>query len=137
MRPFLPLLALLALFAAVAGAARAAPGGRLDDQSRTAVVSAFAPELAALTQATTHRRAVTLGGTLFTTGLLEGKPVVLFLSGVSMVNAAMTTQRALDRFHVRRIVFSGIAGGGRSQPRRRRRGRAGAVEPVPGERDGP
>jgi adenosylhomocysteine nucleosidase len=43
--------------------------------------------------------------------MLEGKPVVLFLSGMSMVNAAMTTQRALDRFAIRRIVFSGIAGG--------------------------
>lgn len=106
-----PILVLLILLATAAGAARAAPGGRLDETSRTAVISAFAPELAALTRATTHRRAVTLGGTVFTTGRLEGKPVVLFLSGVSMVNAAMTTQRALDRFHVRRIVFSGIAGG--------------------------
>src|SRR5262249_55881787 len=47
----------------------------------------------------------------FTTGTLEGKPVVLFLSGVSMVNAAMNTQRALDRFRISRIVVSGIAGG--------------------------
>ena len=36
---------------------------------------------------------------------------MLFLSGVSMVNAAMTTQVALDRFAVTGIVFSGIAGG--------------------------
>jgi adenosylhomocysteine nucleosidase len=36
---------------------------------------------------------------------------VLFQSGVSMVNASMNTQRALDRFRVSRIVFSGIAGG--------------------------
>jgi adenosylhomocysteine nucleosidase len=35
----------------------------------------------------------------------------MFLSGVSMVNAAMTTQLALDRFKVSHIVFSGIAGG--------------------------
>jgi adenosylhomocysteine nucleosidase len=43
--------------------------------------------------------------------MLEGKPVLLMKSGVSVVNAAMTTQLVLDRFAVRRIVFSGIAGG--------------------------
>jgi adenosylhomocysteine nucleosidase len=47
----------------------------------------------------------------FTTGTLEGKPVVLFLSGISMVNAAMNTQLALDRFRVSHVVFTGIAGG--------------------------
>ena len=37
--------------------------------------------------------------------------MVLFLSGISVVNAAMTVQLALDHFAVERIVFSGIAGG--------------------------
>ena len=100
-------LILLPLCAAIATSARAAD----DATPRTAVVAAFAPELNALEKATADRHTVTLGGTVFTTGVLEGKPVVLFLSGMSMVNAAMNTQRALDRFHVRRIVFSGIAGG--------------------------
>src|SRR5690606_18538493 len=35
----------------------------------------------------------------------------LFMSGVSMVNAAMSTQLALDNFNISAIVFSGIAGG--------------------------
>src|SRR3546814_13572372 len=35
----------------------------------------------------------------------------LFLSGISMVNASMNTQLALDRFNISHIVFSGIAGG--------------------------
>jgi nucleoside phosphorylase len=35
----------------------------------------------------------------------------LFLSGVSIVNAAMTTQSALDQFVITSVVFSGIAGG--------------------------
>src|SRR3546814_19775006 len=47
----------------------------------------------------------------FMTGMLEGRPVVLLLSGISMVNAAMNTQRVLDRFHITHLVFSGIAGG--------------------------
>ena len=36
---------------------------------------------------------------------------MLFLSGISVVNAAMTVQLALDHFAIERIVFSGIAGG--------------------------
>ena len=105
-------LATIFIALTLATAATAAPpAGVLDDTPRTAVISAFGPEILALEAATTGKRTVTLGGTAFTTGVLEGKPVVLFLSGVSMVNAAMNTQRALDHFHVRRIVFSGIAGG--------------------------
>jgi adenosylhomocysteine nucleosidase len=105
------LLPFLILGLGFGGAARAAGDAAADLTPRTAVVSAFAPELAELERATTDKHAYVLGGTVFTTGILEGKPVVLFLSGISMVNAAMTTQRALDRFHVSRIVFSGIAGG--------------------------
>ena len=52
-----------------------------------------------------------VNGVEFVTGRLEGRKVVLFLSGISMVNAAMTVQLALDRFPIDRIVFSGIAGG--------------------------
>ena len=84
---------------------------RLDDTPRTAVISAFGPELTALEAATSDKHAYAVGGATFTTGVLEGKPVVLFLSGMSMVNAAMTTQQALDRFKITRVVFSGIAGG--------------------------
>jgi adenosylhomocysteine nucleosidase len=78
---------------------------------RVAVMSAFEPELALLASKVAGPRKQTINGVEFTTGTLEGKPVVLFLSGISMVNASMTTQLALDRFKVSHIVFSGIAGG--------------------------
>jgi adenosylhomocysteine nucleosidase len=84
---------------------------RLDETPRVAVISAFPPEIGALNAATSGQKTYEVNGVRFTTGRLEGKPVVVFLSGVSMVNAAMTTQMALDRFHITRIVFSGIAGG--------------------------
>jgi adenosylhomocysteine nucleosidase len=84
---------------------------RLDDTPRTVVMTAFAPEFAALEGAVTQPHAYQVNGLAFVTGLLEGKPVLLMKSGVSEVNAAMTTQLVLDRFAVRRIVFSGIAGG--------------------------
>lgn len=83
---------------------------RLDDTPRVAVISAFPPEIGALNAATSDQKTFEVNGVKFMTGQLEGKPVVVFLSGVSMVNAAMTTQMALDRFHITRIVFSGIAG---------------------------
>jgi adenosylhomocysteine nucleosidase len=50
-------------------------------------------------------------GVPIVTGEIEGKKVVLAMTGVSMVNAAMTTQMTLERYNVTRIVVSGIAGG--------------------------
>jgi adenosylhomocysteine nucleosidase len=102
------LLLPLLILALAAPALAAEP---VDDTPRTAVISAFAPEIAALAAATADKHTTVIAGTAFISGTLEGKPVVLFLSGESMVNAAMTTQKALDRFHIARIVFSGIAGG--------------------------
>jgi len=84
---------------------------RFDPTPRIAVISAFPPELQVLQASTRDQKRYTAAGVTFITGTLEDKPVVLFLSGVSMVNAAMSTQLALDHFVVSRIVFSGIAGG--------------------------
>ena len=104
--------ALLALAGCAAVPAGPAPAAvRLDSQPRVAVVSAFEPELALLLARLQDAREHHVNGVRFTTGTLEGKAVVLFLSGVSMTNATMTTQLALDRFDVTHIVFSGIAGG--------------------------
>ena len=82
-----------------------------DDTRRVAVVSAFPPELSILKEATAGAVAYSVNGVEFIAGKLEGRDVVLFLSGISVVNAAMTVQLALDRFTIDRIVFSGIAGG--------------------------
>ena len=115
MRPRLWRAALPALCALWLGAcATQVPppvAGRLDDAPRIAVVSAFEPELVLLRQQVQQPRRYSVQGVEFTTGMLAGKPVVLFLSGISMVNAAMNTQRALDVFNVSHVVFSGIAGG--------------------------
>ena len=85
--------------------------GILDNTPRTAVVSAFAPELELLQRDLEGASTRSLNGVVFTTGTLEQREVVLFLSGISVVNAAMTVQLALDHFNVERVVFSGIAGG--------------------------
>ncbi|HYZ24216.1 MAG TPA: 5'-methylthioadenosine/S-adenosylhomocysteine nucleosidase [Rhodopila sp.] len=89
----------------------ASAGDVLDRTPRTAVISAYQPEIRLLRSALEERNKYTVNGIDFETGNLEGKPVLLFLSGVSMVNAAMATQLAFDRFAVTRAIFSGIAGG--------------------------
>ncbi|OXE35564.1 MAG: phosphorylase [Phenylobacterium zucineum] len=81
------------------------------EPARLVVMSAFGPELEALKAASTDTTVTRLNGTDFTLGTLDGKPVILVLSGVSMVNAAMTTQLMLDHFKIDRIVFSGVGGG--------------------------
>ncbi len=100
------LLAVLAGFTAIASSAEL-----LDEKPRIAVVSAFPPEWIALQAELTESAEHTINGRKFITGKLGGKDVVLFLSGVSMVNAAMTTQSALDQFVITSVIFSGIAGG--------------------------
>lgn len=106
-------LRLSALVAAgiLAAATPAIAAERLDTKPRLAVMSAFEPEWLTLLAAIADKREHVLNGRRFVTGTLEGKDVVLFLSGVSMVNAAMVTQQALDHFAITSIVFSGIAGG--------------------------
>lgn len=107
-------LGILACAASIAGCASAPADQsalRLDDQPRIAVISAFAPELALLRAQLQQARQYRVNGVEFSAGTLAGQPVVLFLSGISMTNAAMNTQLALDRFKISHIVFSGIAGG--------------------------
>ncbi|MBM3928225.1 MAG: 5'-methylthioadenosine/S-adenosylhomocysteine nucleosidase [Sphingomonadales bacterium] len=52
-----------------------------------------------------------LHGRVVLEGQFAGRDVILAQTGVSMVNAAMTTQALIDRFAISRIVVSGVAGG--------------------------
>ena len=83
----------------------------LDDVGRTAVVFAFAPEMTVLRAGMDDAVVHVINGVEFVAGALQGQKVVLFLSGISVVNAAMTVQLALNHFNIDRIIFSGIAGG--------------------------
>ena len=93
------------------GALPAAAHDTRDDVRRIAVVSAFAPEMSVLRGDLDNAAVHSINGVEFVAGELEGREVLLFLSGLSIVNAAMTVQLALDHFMIDRIVFSGIAGG--------------------------
>ncbi len=78
---------------------------------RIGIISAFGAEADLLLAALQQRRDWEIAGNRYTTGMLQGQPVVLVLSGVSMVNAAMTAQQLIDHFHLQRLLLSGIAGG--------------------------
>jgi len=78
---------------------------------RLIVMSAVQSEMAALRSQTDIAETRVINGRSYCVGRLAGKDVVLVLSGISMVNAAMTAQTALDHFPASGIVFSGIAGG--------------------------
>lgn len=45
-----------------------------------------------------------------TTGTLHGRPVVVAVTGVGKVNAAMATALLVERFSPRAVVFTGVAG---------------------------
>jgi len=106
MRTIVAAMCLLLAFAAPVRAA-----DRLDPVPRIAVMSAYEPEWKVLKAATGEAQSHYANGVEFVTGTLAGRKVVLFLSGVSVVNAAMTSQLALERFDITGIVVSGIAGG--------------------------
>ena len=103
---FSVLCALAALFASPLKAA-----DRLDPSPRIAVMSAYEPEWKVLKAELGAARSISANVVEFITGTLSGRQVVLLLTGVSMVNAAMNTQLVLDRFDVTGIVVSGVAGG--------------------------
>jgi len=112
-RPLALFAALLfALVATHARPAHAAPPRCLSECTpRIGIVSAFGAEADILLAQTLQRREWIINGKRFTTGLLRGNRVVIVLSGVSMINAALVTQQMLDHFRIERLVMSGIAGG--------------------------
>jgi len=78
---------------------------------RIGIVSAFGAEADILLAQSQRKREIRVNGNRFTIGELRGNRVVIVLSGVSMINAAMVTQLLLDHFRIERLIMSGIAGG--------------------------
>ncbi len=78
---------------------------------RIAIVGAMHEELRALLEAMPDERPVTRAGRDFWVGHLEGREVVVVLSGIGKVAAATTATLLLAQFEVSQIVFTGTAGG--------------------------
>jgi adenosylhomocysteine nucleosidase len=82
-----------------------------DCSPRVGIVSAFGAEADLLLAETDDKEQFVINGKTFTTGVLRDNAIVIVLSGVSVVNAAMTTQVMIDHFGVSHLIMSGIAGG--------------------------
>lgn len=76
-----------------------------------AIVSAMPEELAALLPLVEQRRVQRLAGRELHHGQLQGREVVLTLSGIGKVAAAATTSLLVDRRGAGALLFSGVAGG--------------------------
>jgi adenosylhomocysteine nucleosidase len=77
----------------------------------TAILGAYGDEITLLLEKVEQKKTLEIGGLTFTTGLLNGRHVVVTLTGIGKVNAAITTTLAIEHFHPNEILFSGIAGG--------------------------
>ena len=110
-------LAFSLLFAALFAAppVRARVNAPVSTEPCVAVMASFPEELEAIekmmTPAGTPVETTTINGVRFHTALIDGRRFVFFLTGMSLVNAAGSTQLALDRFNVQAVFFTGIAGG--------------------------
>ena len=82
----------------------------------TAIVAAYEPEINAIDHAFAQlsdakiEKTLTIKGVKYQVGHYKGEPVVIFTTGISVPNAAMTMQMALDYFPIERVVMMGIAG---------------------------
>lgn len=76
-----------------------------------AILSALSQEQQGLMELLQHPRKLNHAGREFWQGQLHGQPVVLALSRIGKVAAATTATALIERFGVRRMVFTGVAGG--------------------------
>lgn len=74
------------------------------------IICAFGQEADLLISSIVDRKVYIINGKSFYIGFLNDVPVVIVLSGISIVNASMTTQLLIDHFKIQNILFSGIAG---------------------------
>lgn len=77
---------------------------------RTGIIGAMEEEIEHLLQHMADVKSSSHAGITYYEGLLSGMPIVLCKSGVGKVNAAVCTQVLIDRYIVRRIIFTGVAG---------------------------
>ncbi len=108
----LPWTAVVLLFASVP---RAGAAGEQPKEPCVAVMASFPEELEAIEKmllpADALLSSTEINGISFKTADVAGKRCVFFLTGMSYVNAAASTQLALDHFNVQAVLFTGIAGG--------------------------
>ncbi len=80
-------------------------------QNPTAILGAFEEELTWLIERVDDPQVEQIMGYDFTTGEIEEQPVVLALTGVGKVNAAIMATLILEHFQPEAVIFTGVAGG--------------------------
>ena len=116
MRKFLALLLLASLPFLFAGcisvnSTETRPACLSECTPRIGILAAFGQEADLLIAQMQEPGELRINGNRFMLGKLEGAPVALVLSGISLPNAVMVTQLMLDHFRISHILFSGVAGG--------------------------
>lgn len=80
-----------------------------------AVLASFPEELQSIEQImapdASKLHATHINGVEFKSAEIGGRNYLFFLTGMSLVNASMNTQLALDHFKIAAVLFTGIAGG--------------------------
>jgi len=76
----------------------------------TGILGAFGDETALVLTQVQDKKEVVIQQIHFTQGVLRGRPVVVALSGIGKVNAAITTTLMLEHFRPSEVIFTGIAG---------------------------
>lgn len=84
-------------------------GGTVQGQV-TAILGAFRDEVDLVRSQVQDKKEVFIQQIHFTEGTLKGRKVVVALSGVGKVNAAITSTLLLEHFHPSEVIFTGIAG---------------------------
>jgi adenosylhomocysteine nucleosidase len=88
-----------------------------DGPGFTAVVAAYRPETEAILKLIEEHpdasieKTMRFRGVTYHLGTYESMPILVFETGISIANAAMTTQMAIDYFPIETLYFAGIAGG--------------------------
>lgn len=74
------------------------------------IIGAMQVEIQGLRAMLQAQQSVTISGVEYVTGTLEGTPVVLAVSGVGKVFAALCAQTMILRFGVQAVINTGVAG---------------------------
>lgn len=77
----------------------------------TAILGAYGEEITLLLEKVENKTDRVIAHLHFTEGTLNGRRVVVALTGIGKVNAAITTTLVIENFHPAELLFSGIAGG--------------------------
>ena len=75
------------------------------------IIGAMEEEVSQLIEAMEEKEKVTCAGMDFYCGKLKDKEVVIVQSGIGKVNMALCTQILADRFDVKAVINTGVAGG--------------------------